>query len=245
MSTASRTLPLLCKTARFLPADVVRLVRACLRMHVGKRCPTWIDGLLVQQLQGLGLDSEVIFTIRSIRHINLASFHDWTWLGVSSSHDKEEDADVTVKFTLYPTRFHWGVDCMRGNTLLLQDSGMHLDYKTRQPSILACLKQSRMCFTCPDTEPRGTLEVPSCLQGWRSFFSLWLFSEAHTPQATLLRWKHPAEDERCATCKKPKAPDQKQLDIAFCSPQCAEAYTTLSCSICRVGPPWYVGSEGD
>ena len=64
MSTGSRTLPLLCKSAWFLPADVTRLVRECLRMHVGKRCPAWIDGLLVQQLQGLGMDSEVIFTIR-------------------------------------------------------------------------------------------------------------------------------------------------------------------------------------
>ena len=236
MLTGFRTLPLLCKTTQMLPADVVQLVRECLRLHVGKRCPAWIDSLFVQQLQGFGMDSEVIFTVCAVRHINLANFHDGAWLNMSSSDNKDEYANVTVKFTIYPGGILWDLECMQNNTLLLQNSGMHLDSQTWQPSILTCLKQSRRSFTRPDTEPCGTLEVPSCLQGWRSFFMLWLFSEAHTPQATLLRWMHAAKHERCATCKKPNA--QKRLD-AFCSPQCAEAYTTLSCSICRLGPPWY------
>ena len=177
MLTGFRTLPLLCKTTQLLPADVVQLVRECLRLHVGKRCPARIDSLFVQQLQGLGPDSEVIFTVCSSLHLNLASCHNWTWLGMSTGDDKQ-DTDVTVKFTLYPTGYHWNVDCVQNRTLLLQDSGMDLDYKTRRPSILACLKHSRKCFVCPDTEPRGTLEVPSSLQEWRSLFMLWLFSGA-------------------------------------------------------------------
>ena len=100
MLTGFRALPLLCKTTQMLPADVVQLVQECLRLHVGKRCPAWIDSLFVQQLQGFGMDSEVIFTVCAVRHINLA--HDWAWLNVSSSDNKDEDAKVTVKFTIYP-----------------------------------------------------------------------------------------------------------------------------------------------
>ena len=242
MSTGSRALPLLCKTTRFLPADVTRLVRECLRVHVGKRCPAWIDGLLVQQLQGLGVDAEVTFTVCAIRHIDPASFHDWTWLGMSSSDEKEEDAQVTVEFTLYRHGYLWDLKGMRGNTLLLHHGWGHFDDRTGQPSILSCLKQSRRRFARRDTEPCGTLEVPSSLQEWRSFLSLWLFSEARAPQATLAMWMRPASDkgERCTECRKPTAPDQKHsvrgLDRAFCSQQCAEAYTMLSCRICRFEP---------
>ena len=72
MLTGFRTLPLLCKTTQMLPADVVQLVQECLRLHVGKRCPAWIDSLFVQQLRGFGMESEVIFTVCAVQHINLA-----------------------------------------------------------------------------------------------------------------------------------------------------------------------------
>ena len=48
MATGSRALLLLCKKTRFLPGDVTRLVREYLRLHVGGRCPAWIDDLLWQ-----------------------------------------------------------------------------------------------------------------------------------------------------------------------------------------------------
>ncbi len=177
-----------------------------------------------------------------VRHIDPASFHDWTWLGMSSSDEKEEDAKVTVEFTLYRHGYLWDLKGMGGNTLLLHRGWGHFDDRTVQPSILSCLKLRRRRFARRDTEPRGTLEVPSSLQEWRSFLSLWLFSEAHAPQATLVKWMRPANDkgERCAECRKPIAPDQKhsvrRLDRAFCSQQCTEAYTMLSCRICRFEP---------
>ena len=125
MSTGSRTLPLLCKTTRFLPADVTRLVRECLRVHVGERCPAWIDGLLMQQLHGLGVDAEMTFTVSAIRHIDPASSHDWTWLGKSSSDEKEEYAHVAAEFTLYPDAYLCILKGMRGDALLLHHCGWH------------------------------------------------------------------------------------------------------------------------
>ena len=234
MVTGFRTLPLLCKKTHSFPADVCKLVQECLRVHVGQRCPPWVDGLFAQQLQGLGPDSEVIFTMCSSLRLNLASRHNWNWKGTTG--DNNQDTDVTVTLTLYPTGYHWAVDCAHNGTSLLQDCGMDPNSKTRRPSILSCLRNSRKCFVCPDTEPRGTLEVPSSLQQWRSFSMFWLSGTAPASQATLLRWMHAAPAERCLMCKQPSP---KQLN-AFCSPHCAEAANTLSCRISRNRAPWHV-----
>ena len=235
MLTGSRTLPLLCRKTQTFPADIVQMVRECLRLHVGTRCPPWLDGLFVQHLQGLGPDSEVIFTLCSSMRLDFTSRYNWTWMGTAG--DDKQDTDVAVTLTLYPTGYNWTVDCAQDGVWLLQDSGMDLAYRTRPPSILNCLKHIRKCFVSPDTNARGTLQVPSCLHDWRAFFSASLFCKTPTPQATLRRWMHAAEAERCAMCKKPNAQRQRN---AFCSFQCAEASATLSCRICRVGPPWYV-----
>ena len=53
MSTGSRALPLACRLTWSLPGDAMRLVRECLRVHVGERCSAWIDDLLWQQLPRL------------------------------------------------------------------------------------------------------------------------------------------------------------------------------------------------
>ena len=171
-----RALSLLCRKTQTFPADIVQMVRECLRVHVGTRCPPWLDNLFVQHLQSFGMDSEVIFTICAVRHINCA--HDWAWLNVSSSDNKDEDASVTVKITVYPGGILWDLECKQNNALVLQNCGMSLDSHTWQPSILACLRQSRKSFSCPHTEPIGTLEVPSRLHEWRALFRQWLFSGA-------------------------------------------------------------------
>ena len=96
-----------------------------------------------------------------------------------------------------------------------------IDKRTGQHSMLSCLKESRRSLA--RREPCGSLDLPSSLQEWRSFLSLWLFSEAHAPQVTLAMWMRPASDngERCTECRKPTAPDRKHsvrgLDRAFCS----------------------------
>ena len=174
MLSGFRTLPLLCKTTQRLPIDVVQLVQKCLYLDLGKRCPAWVDILFRQQLQHFGMESEVIFTVCAVRHINRA--HDWAWLNMPSSDF--EDASVTVKITVYPGGILWDLECKQNNALVLQNCGMSLDSHTWQPSILACLRQSRKSFSCPHTEPIGTLEVPSRLHEWRALFRQWLFSGA-------------------------------------------------------------------
>ena len=166
--------------------------------------------------------------------LDFTSRYNWTWMGITGADD--QDTDVTITFTLYPTACHWSMNCVQNGTWLHENCGMHPDSTTQRPSILSCLRNSRKCFVCPDTERRGALEVPGSLQQWRGFFVLWLYSEAPASQTTLLRWMHAAPSERCPMCKQP-TPRQWN---AFCSAQCAEAYTTLSCRISRHRPRWYV-----
>ena len=70
----------------------MRLVRECLRVHVGERCPEWIDDLMWQH-RCLEWGEHIAITVSAIRHVNPALFHEWTWLDASST-DKDEDAQV-------------------------------------------------------------------------------------------------------------------------------------------------------
>ncbi len=187
------------------------------------------------------MNAHISKTVCAIRHIDHAIFHDWMLLDMSSSDEEEEDAHVTVELLLLSEGYNWSLKCVRGNTLLHDDAG-YSDPWARQPGIIYVLKEIRRCFGRRDAEPCGTMEVPSSLQEWRSFVSLWLFSEAPAPQATLARWLPPASDngDRCHECGKPSAPNQKHsvhgLDRAFCSQRCTAAYTVLSCRIGRWEP---------
>ena len=113
---AATMLPLLCKKTQSFPADVRRQVQQYLRVHVGQRCPQWMDGLFVHQLQGLGPDSEVIFTLSASLRLDFTSRHNWTWKGNTGADD--QDADVTVAFTLWSTGYHWTVNCAQNGAVL-------------------------------------------------------------------------------------------------------------------------------
>ena len=183
MLTGFRTLPLLCRTAHRLPTDVVEMVKNCLYLNLGERCPAWVDAMFLRQLQHFGMDSEVIFTVCAVRHTDLA--HDWAWLNMPSSDNNDEDASVAVKITVYPGGILWDLECKQNNAVIMQNCGMSLDSCTWQPSILACLEQSRKSFSCPHyTEPIGSLELPSRLHDWRALFRQWLFSGACAEAAT-------------------------------------------------------------
>ena len=236
MVTGFGTLQLLCKTTQSVPADVRRQVQQYLRVHVGQRCPSYLDDLFVQQLQALGPNSEVVFTLSSSLRLDFTSRYNWDFMGFAGADD--QDTDVTVKFTLWSSGYQWTVTCAQNGAVLMDNCGMEPNSKSRRPSILSCLRNSRKCFVCPDTESRGALEVPGSLQQWRSFFMLWLFNEAPALQTTLLRWMRAAPAECCPMCKQP-APRQCN---AFCSAQCAEAYKTLSCRISRRRAPWFIAN---
>ncbi len=181
MLTGFRTLPLLCKTAHQLPPDVAAMVKDCFVLKLGT-CPAWIDEEFLRHLQHFGTESEVIFTVCAVR--NIIGAHDWAWLNPPNS-DKDEFASVTVTITAYLGGMLWDVKCKQNNAVVIEACDMGLDSCTWQPSILACLTQSRHFFSCPHyTEPIGSLEVPSCLHDWRALFRQFLFSgacaEAHT-----------------------------------------------------------------
>ena len=195
MATGSRALLLLllllllCKNTRFLPGDVTRLVREYLRLHVGGRCPAWIDDLLWQHRQGLEEDTHVSITVWTTRNIDHAIYHqDWAWLGLLGmcSADEEETNDkgaqVTVELDNYRSSSDWKLKCMRGNIQLHEISGFCC---RSQKGITDVLNEIRSWFACRRAKPIGTIEVPSSWQEWRSFVSLWLFSQAPAPQATL------------------------------------------------------------
>ena len=135
-------------------------------------------------------------TVSAIRHVNPALFHDWTWLDMSSS-DEDEDAQVTVELRIHTESYAWSLMCVQGSTLLHNGDG-YSDPWARRPSIICVLEEIRRCFARHDAEPGGTMEVPSSLQEWRSFISLWLFSKAIAPQATLARWLSPRQRQRRA-----------------------------------------------
>ena len=174
MLSGFRTLPLLCKATQRLPTDVVELVKQCLYLNLGKHSPPWLDGLFLHQLQYFGIDSEVIFTVCAVRQVDVA--HDWGWVNASSTDN--EDASVAVKITVYPGGILWDLECKQRGAMVLQNCGMSLDCHTWQPSILACLRQSRKSFSRLETEPLGSLEVPRGLHEWRKLFRLWIFGGA-------------------------------------------------------------------
>ena len=156
-----RTLPMLCKKTQAFPADIVHMVHRCLRVYVGTRCPPWLDPLFVQHLQCLGPDSEVTMTVAA-RHVDIAD---------------NEDAQVMVKFTVYPGGILWDLECKQRGIMVLQNCGMSLDCHPRGPSILDCLKECRKSL-CRLPEPLGSLEVPHGLYGWRKLLRLWIFGGA-------------------------------------------------------------------
>ena len=138
MSTGSRALPLLCKTTRFLPADVTRLVRECLRVHVGARCPAWIDDLLWNQVRALPWGTYRRITVTfcvsgnidygiyrqdetSWGRTSLRPCHMPTRSGLSSSDEHETDdtpVRVEVLMVVDDHICRWLLRCLQGDTEL-------------------------------------------------------------------------------------------------------------------------------
>ena len=256
MSTGSRALPLLCKTTRFLPADVTRLVRECLRVHVGARCPAWIDDLLWNQVRALpwGTYRRITVTFCVSRNIDYGIYrqdetswgrtslrpcHMPTRSGLSSSDEHEtDDAPVRVEVLMVVDDHicRWLLRCLQGDTELRVCGNLCF-----MLSVTELLTEIRSRFDGRRAGPSGSMEVPSTWQEWRSFISLWLFGPPAPKQATLAKWLRyrPASDtcELCHDCGKTSAPGMthsvRKLGGAFCSAQCATAYTVLSCRRCK------------
>ena len=201
MAIGARALPLVCKMTRFLPGDVTRLVRECLRVHVGERCPEWIDDLLWQQLPRLvGNPRPRNFVTWMSRNIDPAIYPQELTFFDESSSDEEEMDDEGVRVTVMleacglgcPQEctiangiwgYRWTIRCRRGDTQLRNKVGYHCN-----ESLTKVLEELRGHFDCRRAGPSATMDVPSSLQEWRSFISLWLFGPPAPKQATLAKW---------------------------------------------------------
>ena len=173
MACGFRTLPTLCKAAQRLPTDVVELIKQCLYLNLGKGSPPWLDSLFLHQLQHFGSDSEATLTVCAVRQVDVARA--WGWL---NAFRKDDTADVTVKFTVYPGGILWDIECRQRGIRILQDCGMSLDCETSGPSISACLQDCRKTLCRLEPKPLGFVEVPNCLYEWRKLLQLWIFGEA-------------------------------------------------------------------
>ena len=74
--SGSRALPLLCRKTRALPPDVLRLVRECLRVPLGPRCPRWISDLLWIKLSTLprGRNSLITVSFNTVQTIEFGAY---------------------------------------------------------------------------------------------------------------------------------------------------------------------------
>ena len=135
--SGSRALPLLCRKTRVLPPDVMRLVRECLRVPLGPRCPRWISDLLWAKLRALPRGRNCLITVsfRASESIEYGIYrqdeidfgtipprpcHLPTRSGLPSSGRKADDSPVRVDVRLEFTdrRGRWLLRCMQGNNVL-------------------------------------------------------------------------------------------------------------------------------
>ena len=79
--------------------------------------------------------------------------------------------------------YRWTISCVRGDTQLRNKVGYYID-----DSLTKVLEELRGHFDCRRAGPSATMDVPSSLQEWRSFISLWLFGPPAPKQATLAKW---------------------------------------------------------
>ena len=79
--------------------------------------------------------------------------------------------------------YRWAIRCWRGDTQLQDKMGDH-----SRVNLTEVLDELRGHFDCRRAGPSATMEVPSSLQEWRSFISLWLFGPPAPKQATLAKW---------------------------------------------------------
>ena len=237
----------------------MRLVRECLRVHVGARCPGWIDDLLWAQLQALpyghyrritatfSLSGEIDYGIFRQDEIRWRRFdprpyvrpcHMPTHSGLPGAELEAADTVVRVEVGIEVKGLigRWVLRCLQGDRELRCSSDLATMW-----TVMEMLTEIRDRFDGRLAGPSGSMEVPSTWQEWRSFMRLWLFGPPAPEQAPITKWlrRRPALDlhERCRECGKTSAPDMqhsvRKLGGAFCSARCATAHAVLSCSQCK------------
>ena len=244
VTMAAARLLLLCRKTRALPAEVLRLVHAYIVVHVGWRCPAWVEQLFEDKVIALPRSGP---RTRSFRIIFIASatieYADYrqeeNLYDCSPPHAPEPDqpVDVEVKMvTKYKPWKHpypktaWVLVCQQGIVCLRIAHGA---FNRWGGSVVLDLPTIRRCFTA--SAPHGSMEVPTTWQDWRRFVQLWLFGPgAQTPMLELRR--NPVAGEICTECGKTSAPAAMHPvhvhGKVFCSQWCTWAYMILVCGNC-------------
>ena len=242
---AATRLLLLCRKTRAWPAEVLRLVQAYLAVHVGWRCPMWMQRLFEDKVKALPRSGP---RTRSFRIVLAASgtieYADYrqeedSWYNCGPLRAPEPDQPVVVEVKLvtkykpwkhpYP-KTQWVLVCHQGNESLRI---AYREFGGWGASLVHDLPAIRGCFTA--SAPYGSMEVPVTWQGWRRFVQLWLFGPgAQRPMLELRR--NPEAGEICSECSKTIAPAVMQRvhvhGKVFCSRWCCEAYMILVCGSC-------------
>ncbi len=242
--SGSSALQTLCRKTRVLPAQVFQMVREFLIVHVGARCPLWINSVLQAKLYALPRSSprliKVSFHVSKTIEYGVYRQDEFEYGrtsrprhramrgGVWSEHEAD-DSPVRVEAELvFTDRIgRWRLACRQGDYVLRNGDGIWLD-------ITDILSEIRSRFD--ESEPCGSMEEPTTWRDWRRFVRLWLFGPPARRQPMLGLQRIPVAGELCRDCGKTSAPATMhpvhKLGEAFCSQQCAEASTVLTCSRC-------------
>ena len=238
---AADRLSLLCRKTRVLPAQVFQLVRDYLLVHVGASCPMWLNHVLKDKVRALPRSLyrriSVSFHVSQTIEYDVYRQDDYEYGRTYPQHrvPRREPVQVNVQLRCCPDNpglVRWWLSCWQGDYLLRHGEGIWVEGVIS--TFLSELSEIRSRFD--ESEPCGSMEVPTTWRDWRRFIRLWLFGPpARRPMLELQRI--PVAGELCRDCGKTSTPATRHpvhmLGEAFCSQQCAKAYMVLSCSRCH------------
>ena len=236
-------LKLLCRRAKALPADVLRLVRAYLCFYVQWHVPLWVEWLLEDKIRALprcGTRSRsVLIVLATSARIPVADYRpDQNSLRDTGPLTRPFAVDypvtvmvkIVVKYKPWESNLpqtRWELVCQQGIVVLRRVSS---GWSSWGP--LTALINIRNCFTT--SAPYGYVEVPVTWPGWRRYVDRYLFGPA-APRLALEPRRDP-EVEICSDCSNTLAAAPAQRVHAhgkvFCSRWCLEAHMMLLCSQC-------------
>ena len=190
-------LKLLCRRAKALPADVLRLVRAYLCFYVQWHVPLWVEWLLEDKIRALprrGTRSRsVLIVLATSARIPVADYRlDQDSLRDTGPLTRPFAVDypvtvmvkIVVKYKPWESNLpqtRWELVCQQGIVVLRRVSS---GWSPWGP--LTALINIRNCFTT--SAPYGHVEVPVTWPGWRRCVDRYLFGPAHRD----LRWSRGA-----------------------------------------------------
>ncbi len=177
---ATHRLSLLCRKTRVLPAEVFQRVRDFLLVHVGARCPLWLNCVLEAKVHALPRSGPRTITVSFLadKTIEYGVYRqdEIEWGRIDSQPPRrvprrDQPVQVEVQLEYNPYNYATGVGkwvliCQQGGECLRHGVGIWI-------TITDLLSEIRSRFD--ESEPCGSMEVPTTWRDWRRFVRLWLF----------------------------------------------------------------------